>query len=31
MRHLSPQLPLTAPWIAHPHANELAAMSAVLD
>jgi IS5 family transposase len=31
MRHLSPQLPLTGPWIAHPHASELAAMSAVLD
>lgn len=31
MRHLSPQLPLTAPWIAHPHAAELAAMSALLD
>ena len=31
MRHSSPQLPLTAPWIDHPHARELAAMSAVLD
>src|ERR1017187_4902227 len=31
MRHLSPQLPLTAPWIAHPHARELAAMSALLN
>jgi IS5 family transposase len=31
MRHSSPQLPLTAPWIAHPHAAELAAMSALLD
>src|SRR5687768_916864 len=31
MRHLSPQLPLTAPWIAHRHATELSAMSAVLD
>lgn len=31
MRHLSAQLPLTAPWIAHPHATELAAMSAILD
>lgn len=31
MRHSSPQLPLTAPWIAHPHAVELAAMSALLD
>ncbi|HEY4129782.1 MAG TPA: ISNCY family transposase [Gemmatimonadaceae bacterium] len=31
MRHLSPQFPLTAPWIAHPHAAELAAMSALLD
>ena len=31
MRHLSSQLPLVAPWIAHPHATELAAMSAVLD
>lgn len=31
MRHSSLQLPLTAPWIAHPHAVELAAMSALLD
>lgn len=31
MRHMSPQLPLTAPWIAHGHAAELAAMSALLD
>ncbi|HJS42966.1 MAG TPA: ISNCY family transposase [Gemmatimonadales bacterium] len=31
MRHASPQLPLTAPWIDHPHAHELAAMSALLD
>jgi transposase, IS5 family len=31
MRHTSSQLPLTAPWIAHPHAEELAAMSALLD
>lgn len=31
MRHSSVQLPLTAPWIAHAHAAELAAMSAVLD
>ena len=31
MRHLSPQLPLTAPWIAHAHATELAAISALLD
>jgi len=31
MRHASPQLPLTAPWIAHAHAAELAAMSALLD
>jgi IS5 family transposase len=31
MRHLSSQLPLTAPWMAHPHATELAAMSALLD
>ena len=31
MRHVSPQLPLTAPWIAHAHAAELAAMSALLD
>ena len=31
MRHVSPQLPLTAPWIAHPHATELATMSALLD
>jgi transposase, IS5 family len=31
MRHTSPQLPLTAPWIAHRHAEELATMSALLD
>jgi IS5 family transposase len=31
MRHTSTQLPLAAPWIAHPHASDLAAMSAVLD
>lgn len=31
MRHDSPQLPLTTPWIDHPHATELAAMSALLD
>jgi transposase, IS5 family len=31
MRHTSPQLPLMTPWIAHPHADELAAMSALLD
>ena len=31
MRHTSLQLPLTAPWILHPHAVELAAMSALLD
>ena len=31
MRHTSLQLPLTAPWIAHAHATELAAMSNVLD
>ena len=31
MRHTSLQLPLTTPWIAHPHATELAAMSALLD
>jgi IS5 family transposase len=31
MRHKSPQLPLTAPWIAHPHAKELAVISALLD
>lgn len=31
MRHTSPQLPLIAPWIAHAHAAELAAMSALLD
>lgn len=31
MRHLSAQLPLAAPWIDHPHARDLAAMSAVLD
>jgi hypothetical protein len=30
MRH-SEQLPLTAPWIGHVHATELAAMSALLD
>jgi transposase, IS5 family len=31
MRHASSQLPLTPPWIGHPHATELAAMSALLD
>lgn len=31
MRHFSPQLPLTAPWLVHAHAIELAAMSALLD
>ena len=31
MRHVTAQLPLTAPWIAHPHAVELAGMSALLD
>jgi IS5 family transposase len=31
MRHQSLQLPLSTPWIAHPHADELAAMSALLD
>src|ERR1043166_2166655 len=31
MRHVSPQLPLTAPWINHAHAAELAAMSELLD
>ena len=31
MRHDSSQLPLVAPWIAHAHATDLAAMSAVLD
>jgi len=31
MRHTSPQLPLTMPWIAHAHAEELATMSALLD
>lgn len=31
MRHSSPQLPLTAPWISHAHAEELSAMSALLD
>ena len=31
MRHESSQLPLVAPWIAHAHATDLAAMSAVLD
>jgi IS5 family transposase len=31
MRHVSTQLPLAAPWIAHAHAEDLAAMSAVLD
>ncbi|MGH7620439.1 MAG: ISNCY family transposase [Gemmatimonadaceae bacterium] len=28
---MSPQLPLTAPWIDHAHATDLAAMSALLD
>src|SRR5829696_6332394 len=31
MRHTSSQLPLMTQWIAHPHAQELAAMSALLD
>lgn len=31
MRHTSSQLPLTAPWIAHDHAADLAAMSGLLD
>jgi len=31
MRHVSLQLPLAAPWIDHAHAEELAAMSALLD
>ena len=31
MRQSSLPLPLTAPWIAHPHATDLAAMSALLD
>jgi transposase, IS5 family len=31
MRHSSSQLPLMTQWIAHPHAQELAAMSALLD
>jgi IS5 family transposase len=31
MRHKSLQLPLTAPWITHSHADELAAMSVLLD
>lgn len=31
MRHTAPQLPLMTQWIAHPHAQELAAMSALLD
>jgi len=31
MRHCSLQLPLTAPWIAHAHAQDLSAMSTVLD
>ena len=31
MRHMSSQLPLTVPWIAHSHADELAAMSVLLD
>ncbi len=31
MRHMSPQFPLTAPWIRHEHATELMAMGAVLD
>ena len=30
MRPTSPQLPLMTPWMAHPHSQELAAMSAVL-
>ena len=31
MRRFSSQLPFTTPWIAHAHATELCAMSAVLD
>jgi hypothetical protein len=31
MRHTPSQLPLMMPWIAHPHAQELAAESALLD
>lgn len=31
MRHSSSQLPLTAPWVHHAHAAELAAISALLD
>ncbi len=31
MRHTSPQFPLMSQWIAHPHAAELVAMSALLD
>lgn len=31
MRHTTLQLPLTTPWIAHDHAADLAAMSALLD
>ena len=31
MRHSSSQLPLMTQWIAHPHAQELAAMSALLN
>lgn len=31
MRHMSPQFPLMTQWIAHPHADELAAMSVLLD
>src|SRR5450759_5112948 len=31
MRHRSSQLPLLTQWIAHPHADDLAAMSALLD
>ena len=31
MRHVSLQLPLTVPWIAHAHATDLASMSALLD
>ena len=31
MRHHTLQLSLTSPWIAHPHAQDLAAMRALLD
>jgi hypothetical protein len=31
MRHVSPQISLSTPWIAHAHTTELAAMSALLN